>query len=51
MVQVGLDKKQDPILRITRAKLTGGVAQEVGHLFSKSKDLSLNPSMAKQTNK
>jgi hypothetical protein len=32
-----------PISKITRAKWTRGVAQEVGHLLCKHKDLSANP--------
>jgi hypothetical protein len=33
-VQVGLDKKQDAISKITRVKMAGGMAKVVEHLPS-----------------
>jgi hypothetical protein len=39
---------QDPSSKVTRAKWTGGVAQEVKHLFCKCKDLSSSPSPTKK---
>jgi hypothetical protein len=43
-MQAGLDQKQDPISKITRAKRAGGGAQAAKHLPSKHKVLSFNPS-------
>jgi hypothetical protein len=39
-VQPSLDKKQDPISKITRAKWAVGLAQAVEHKHSKHKALS-----------
>jgi hypothetical protein len=41
--QASLGKKQDPILKVTTAKKTGGLAQAVGYLPNKYKALSTNP--------
>jgi starvation-inducible outer membrane lipoprotein len=42
---------RDPISKITRAKWTGGVAQEVELLFCKCEALSSNPSPIKKEKK
>jgi hypothetical protein len=42
---------RDPILKITRAKWTGGVAQAVEHLLCKCKALSSNLSATKKKKK
>jgi hypothetical protein len=47
MVQASLEKKQDPISKITRSKRVGGVAQIVGCQPSKSEALSSNPRTTK----
>jgi hypothetical protein len=44
VAQDSLGKKQDPISKITRAKMAGGIAQAVEYLPSKWKVLNLNPS-------
>jgi hypothetical protein len=44
IVQAGLGKKQDPLSKITRAKITAGVVQAVKHLPHKHQALSSNPS-------
>jgi hypothetical protein len=46
--QVGLNKKQDPISKVTRVKRAGGMAQAVEPLPHKCKTLSSNPSIAKK---
>jgi hypothetical protein len=43
MVQVGLDKKQDLISKITRAKWAGSMVQVVDCLRSNCEALSSNP--------
>jgi hypothetical protein len=45
---VSLDKKQDPISKITRAKKDQRWAQAVEHLPKKCKALSLNPNSTKK---
>jgi hypothetical protein len=49
MVGDSLNKKQNPISKITRAKRAGGVFQAVQHVHGKFKALSSNPSAAKKS--
>jgi hypothetical protein len=51
VVQAGLGKKQDPISKITRAKMAGGMVQTVEYLPSKHEVLTPVPPKIKQTNK
>jgi hypothetical protein len=39
-VQANLGKKQNPFFRITRAKIAGGMAEELEYLSSKHKALN-----------
>jgi hypothetical protein len=48
VVQAGLDLKQDPISKITKAKLAGSMAQVVECLFSKHNTLNSIPSTKKK---
>jgi hypothetical protein len=45
------NRSQDPISKITRAKWTGGMAQEVENLLYKCKALSSNPIPPKEKKK
>jgi hypothetical protein len=46
-----MSKKQEPISKITRAKMAGGMAQAVECLLANTKTLSSNPSISKKQNK
>jgi hypothetical protein len=50
VVQVSLGKKQDPILKIAKAKRVSGVTQAGERLPFKNKALGSNTSMAKKKN-
>jgi hypothetical protein len=44
VAQAGLGKKQDPVSKITIAKMAGSVVQVIELLLSRHKALSSNPS-------
>jgi hypothetical protein len=48
MVHAGLDKKQEPITKITRGKRAGDVAQAIEYMPSRGEALSLKFSIAKK---
>jgi hypothetical protein len=48
MIKACLNKKRNPISKITRVKRDGSVAQAVECLPSKKKALSSNPSIVKE---
>jgi hypothetical protein len=47
LVQADLGKKQDPISKITRAKMAGGMAQPIEHLLHRKEVQSSNSRTAK----
>jgi hypothetical protein len=51
LVQIDLNKKWNPISKITRAKRDGGVAQVVEHLPSKHKAMNSNLNTSKEKKK